>query len=166
MRYPEWDEKLPLFLCLLCAEGTFFAACPAACGEKYATNQRAHVQIQIFYPIFIASLDQTNPSVNFLLQLFGRGSLAIRKALNRGAVISDVRRPHAFDAARIPGSLNIPIDRLSINLERIRAMKRPVIFCGDGGTTSRAVRILKANGITDVYDGGNWQYLIRIARGF
>ncbi len=104
--------------------------------------------------------------MNFLLQLFGRGVHRLRDAIQRGAIVIDVRNPHSFDMARIPGSQNIPLERLRVSLDRIRGIKKPVIICGDGRDPAAAVRFLRENGIEDVFDGGNWQYLIRQIRGF
>ena len=52
----------------------------------------------------------------------------IKQALRKGAIIIDVRPAASFDQGKVPGSVNIPIDRIAINVERIKAMKKPVIF--------------------------------------
>src|SRR6476659_6360265 len=87
----------------------------------------------------------------------------ITEAINNGAVIIDVRPAYAFDQhGRVPGSINIPVDRIVINIERIRSMNRPIIVCCAYGTDcDTAVRLLKGNGIKDVYNGGSWQSVLR-----
>ena len=87
----------------------------------------------------------------------------IKKALRDGAVIIDVRPAYAFDQhGRIPDSINIPIDRIPINIERIRNMNRPVIVCcAYGMDCTKVTRILKASGVKEVYNGGNWQSLMK-----
>src|SRR5262249_34843721 len=92
--------------------------------------------------------------------LFGNN---IKKALQRGAVIIDVRPAYAFDQhGRIPHSINIPVDRIAINIERIRDMKRPVIVCCAYGTDcANAAKMLKEGGIKEVYNGGRWDSLMR-----
>src|SRR5689334_3056620 len=87
----------------------------------------------------------------------------ITDAVHRGAVIIDVRPAYAFDQhGRIPGSINIPVDRIPINIERIKAMKKPVVICCQyGNDCITAVRILKENGIREVYNGGNWESVYR-----
>lgn len=95
--------------------------------------------------------------------LFGLGGNKLKKLLRNGAVIIDVRPAHAFDGrGRIPDSINIPMDRLPINLERIKSMNRPIIICCEyGNDCSQAARLLKEKGVKEVYNGGNWQTLYR-----
>ncbi len=102
--------------------------------------------------------------MNWLTSL-GLGSSVIRKAYAAGAVIIDVRTGTEYDQGRIADSINIPVDRLSINLPRIRAMNKGVICCCNSGTRSAdAVRYLRQQGIRKVYDGGNWEKLARRIR--
>jgi phage shock protein E len=96
-----------------------------------------------------------------MLNLFLRNK--IKNALRKGAVIIDVRPAGAFDQGRIPGSVNIPVDRIAISAERIRGMNRPVIFCAAYNVhSSTAARIMKEKGLKEVYDGGNWEKVLRI----
>jgi len=90
----------------------------------------------------------------------------ITEAINNGAIIIDVRPAYAFDQhGRVPGSINIPLDRITINVERIRKMKRPVVICcAFGNDCDNAVRMLKENGVKDVYNGGSWQSVYRKVR--
>jgi rhodanese-related sulfurtransferase len=87
----------------------------------------------------------------------------IKQALRKGAIIIDVRPAGAFDQGKIPGSINIPVDRIAINAERIKGMKRPVIFCAAYNIHSNtAARIMKEKGLKEVYDGGNWERVLKI----
>src|SRR6476660_8083277 len=96
-----------------------------------------------------------------LLSLIGFGK--IKNALRKGAIIIDVRPAGAFDQGKIPGSVNIPVDRIAINAERIKGMNRPVIFCAAYNIhSSTATRIMKEKGLKEVYDGGNWENVLRI----
>ena len=87
----------------------------------------------------------------------------VGEAIEHGAVIIDVRPAYAFDQyGRVPGSVNIPLDRIPINIERIRSMNRSVVICGEyGSDCANAIRMLKASGIKEVYHGGNWQSVLR-----
>lgn len=87
----------------------------------------------------------------------------ISDVIQHGAVIIDVRPAYAFDQyGRVPGSINIPLDRIPINVERIRAMKRPIVICCEyGSDCANAVRMLKASGVKDVYHGGTWRSVLR-----
>lgn len=97
-----------------------------------------------------------------LLSFLGLGKNKIIEAVHHGAVIIDVRPAYAFDQhGRIPGSINIPVDRIAINIERIRGMKRPVVLCCNyGGDCEKVAAILREKGIRNVYVGGNWQSLL------
>ena len=99
-----------------------------------------------------------------LLSILGIGN-KVKDVLRKGAVIIDVRTANEFDEGKIKGSINIPTDRLSINLERIRSMRKPVVVCCDTGERSqKAMSMLRANGIKDVYYGGNWKRVLRMIK--
>lgn len=95
--------------------------------------------------------------------MFGLFKNKVKEALRKGAVIIDVRTPHEFDNGKVPGSVNIPVDRISSNIERIRSMKKPIVLvCGSGARSSQAKNILKSSGINDVYNGGSWESVLRM----
>lgn len=98
-----------------------------------------------------------------LLSIFGFGKNKIKIALRNGAIVIDVRTPQEFDRGKVPESINIPVDRIAINAERIKGMNRPVIFCcASGNRSSNAVNIMKEKGLKDVYNGGSWVSVIKI----
>jgi rhodanese-related sulfurtransferase len=98
-----------------------------------------------------------------MLSLFGFGKKKIKEALKKGAVVIDVRTPHEFDQGKVPGSINIPAERIPASIERIKAMKKPVILCCTSGMRSAAVKnILIASGIPEVYNGGRWESVLKI----
>lgn len=86
------------------------------------------------------------------------GGNKIKEALQKGAMIIDVRTPQEYDGGKVPESINIPVDRIVVQADRLIAMKRPIIFCcASGARSGSAVKILKAKGKKDVYNGGNWK---------
>jgi rhodanese-related sulfurtransferase len=92
--------------------------------------------------------------------LFGKNK--IKEAIKNGAVIVDVRTPHEYDNGRIPGSINIPVDRIAANIDRIKAMKKPVIVCCESGVRSNTAKnILRSAGISEVFNGGSWESLLK-----
>jgi phage shock protein E len=100
-----------------------------------------------------------------IFSFLGLGTGSIKEALRKGAVVIDVRTAYEFDQGRVPDSINIPVDRISVNAERIKAMKRPVILCcNSGARSSTALQILKAKGVKEVYNGGSWENVIRIMK--
>ena len=96
-----------------------------------------------------------------LFSIFGGNK--IKDALRKGAVVIDVRTPHEFDQGKVPGSINIPLDRIAPNAERIKNMNLPIIFCCESGNrSSTATRIMKEKGLKEVYNGGSWQNVLRL----
>lgn len=95
--------------------------------------------------------------------LFGFGKNKIKEALRNGAVIIDVRSPGEYDRGKVPGSMNIPVDRIQSNAERIKAMKKPVVLCCASGTRSGIARqMLKSSGVQEVFNGGSWESVLKI----
>lgn len=92
------------------------------------------------------------------------GNSKIKNALRRGAVIIDLRSPREFDEGRIPDSINIPIDRIAINLSRIKAMNAPIILCGYAEAISRAKQQLQQHGVAEIYSGGSWTSVLKVVR--
>ena len=99
------------------------------------------------------------------MSLFGFGKSKIKDALRRGAIVIDVRTAPEFDQGKVPGSINIPVDRIAINAPRIKGMNCPIIFCcASGARSSDAVRIMKEKGLQEVYNGGSWMSVLKIVR--
>jgi rhodanese-related sulfurtransferase len=95
--------------------------------------------------------------------MFGLFKNKVKEALQKGAVVIDVRTPHEFDNGKVPNSINIPVDRISVSVERIRSMKKPVVLCCNSGSRSgQAKSILKSAGLNEVYNGGSWESVLRI----
>ena len=95
--------------------------------------------------------------------MFGLFKNKVREAIQKGAVIIDVRTPHEFDNGKVPGSINIPVDRITSSIDRIRSMRKPVVIvCESGARSNQAKSILKSAGINEVYTGGSWESVLRI----
>ena len=100
--------------------------------------------------------------MSWLSNLFGSGSSGIKQAIQQGAVIIDLRTAYEFDQGHIPRSLNIPVDRIKANVERIKGFRKPVILCcSTGNHCWEAADILRDAGIDQVINGGSWQTLLR-----
>jgi phage shock protein E len=100
-----------------------------------------------------------------LFSFLGFGNSKIKDALRRGALIIDVRTPQEFDQGKVPESINIPIDRIAANAERIINMKRPVVFCCASGMRSgNALSKMKSKGLKEGYNGGSWLDVLKIIK--
>jgi phage shock protein E len=98
----------------------------------------------------IKNLFRKEPEVNYA------------KLANEGAVILDVRSRSEFEAGHIKGSVNVSVDKLTDNLNKIPNKQKPVITCcASGMRSARAAGILKSNGYEKVYNGGGWASLQR-----
>lgn len=98
-----------------------------------------------------------------LLSFLGLGGSKLKEALRKGAIVIDVRTPQEFDGGKVPESINIPVDRIAANAERIKNMNRPVVFCcASGSRSSNAASIMKQKGLKDVYNGGSWTNVLKI----
>jgi glyoxylase-like metal-dependent hydrolase (beta-lactamase superfamily II)/rhodanese-related sulfurtransferase len=83
-------------------------------------------------------------------------------AASGGAPLIDVRTPAEFGVARVPGALNVPLDRLDPQALRARLGDRPFyVICQTGMRSQLAVQKLREAGFDAVIhvDGGTnaWQ---------
>lgn len=75
--------------------------------------------------------------------------------LDKNATIIDVRTPEEFAGQHVPGAINIPLDQLSIRMDEIKDMPKPIVaYCRSGNRSGMAVGMMKQNGIMDAVNGG------------
>lgn len=80
--------------------------------------------------------------------------------LDNGAVIIDVRTPGEYNGGAIPGSENIPLQKLNGRIKQIKSLEVPVIcVCASGMRSGSAKAQLKSAGV-DAYNGGAWTKMI------
>jgi rhodanese-related sulfurtransferase len=98
-----------------------------------------------------------------LKRMLGLGAkVDFKELVRQGAVILDVRSKSEFAGGHINGAINISVDTLGANLSRLKNKGKPIITCcASGMRSASARRILKANGYTQVYNGGDWPNLKR-----
>jgi rhodanese-related sulfurtransferase len=93
-----------------------------------------------------------------LLGLSGKEE-EIKSALDKGAVIIDVRTEKEFAGGHPPDATNIPLDTISGNINKIKAFNKPVVLCCASGVRSaKATGILSGAGI-EAYNAGAWTNL-------
>jgi rhodanese-related sulfurtransferase len=64
--------------------------------------------------------------------------------------VLDVRNPGEFEAKRIDGAVNIPLNKLRPRLAEVPRDRRLVVHCAGGYRSSIAASILQQAGIADV----------------
>ncbi|NJO68098.1 MAG: rhodanese-like domain-containing protein [Bacteroidetes bacterium] len=93
-------------------------------------------------------------------KFFGITTIDYKQLMQEGAIILDVRMPGEFSSGHIPKSINIPVDRLANNLNKLKNKATPVITCcASGMRSATAKRILLSKGYANVYNGGSWNSL-------
>lgn len=100
--------------------------------------------------------------LDILKRLFGAGpSVNFRELKEKGAVIIDVRTVAEFKRGHIKDAVNMPLDTISKQLDKIKKINKPVIaVCRSGNRSGAAVNILKKAGI-EAHNGGAWDILKR-----
>ncbi|KUG13194.1 rhodanese [Elizabethkingia sp. HvH-WGS333] len=69
----------------------------------------------------------------------------------------DVRTPEEYNAEKIEGAVNIPLDQVESRLSEFRGKKNIVVYCRSGIRAGKAKDLLQKNNIPDVYSGTSYQ---------
>lgn len=94
--------------------------------------------------------------MGFLSNLFGSGNSGnLKAALQEGAFLVDVREKMEFAEGSVKGAVNIPLGTIAAELNKFKDKKHIVVFCRSGMRSGQAKKILEANGIANVYNGGS-----------
>ncbi len=84
----------------------------------------------------------------------------LKKAVQEGAKLVDVRTEGEYAAGHVDGALNLPLNELDRRAKEIGSRKIPVIvYCHSGSRSMVAAGILKRAGFATVFDlgaMGNW----------
>lgn len=81
----------------------------------------------------------------------------IEKLLKQDATLIDVRTPEEYNMGHASGSINIPLGEITMHLEQLRAMQKPLLLvCASGNRSGQATMLLTQCGITEVYNCGAW----------
>ena len=96
--------------------------------------------------------------INTIKKLFGIGSqVNYAELVQQGALILDVRSKGEYAGGHIKGSINISVDTLNNNLNKLKNKEQTIITCCASGMRSASAKsILKSQGYTKVYNGGGW----------
>lgn len=96
-----------------------------------------------------------------MLELFKKKEeIDYKELVKQGAIIVDVRSKEEFESGHISGAINMPLETLSSDSEKIEDKNSCVITCCmSGGRSSVAKNILHSIGYTNVYNGGGWRSL-------
>jgi phage shock protein E len=87
---------------------------------------------------------------------------AVQSAINKGALLVDVRTPAEFASGSVPGAINIPLDQVQEKMNSFKNKKSIVVFCRSGSRSNQAKTILEQNGINNVHNGGTWNQVAEL----
>ena len=79
------------------------------------------------------------------------------KGIVNNAFLVDVRTPAEFAEGNVPGSINIPLDQVQMQMAQFKNHENIVVFCRSGNRSGQAKAILEQNGFTNVVNRGTWQ---------
>ncbi len=95
--------------------------------------------------------------IDAIKKLLGIKTINYAELVKEGAIILDVRTPGEFSTGHIKGSINISVDKLTHNLNKLKAKNKPIITCCASGMRSASAKsMLQSNGYTNVHNGGPW----------
>lgn len=99
--------------------------------------------------------------ISTLKKIFGFGPATdYSELVKQGAIILDVRSKSEYASGHIKGSINIPVEQLSKNLNKLKDKNQHIITCCASGMRSASAKgILSSNAYVNVYNGGAWQRL-------
>ena len=103
--------------------------------------------------------------MSILQSLFGGGkTVDLKSIIDEGAFLVDVRTPAEFAEAHVPGSVNIPLDKIASELPKFKNRKNIIVFCRSGARSGQAKTILEQSGFTNVINGGSWDHVNRYVK--
>lgn len=92
----------------------------------------------------------------------GNRNNEIKEAIKNGALLVDVRSQMEFRMGTAPKAINIPLENLSNQINKLKDKEPIVLFCRSGNRSGMAVRMLQNQGFEKVYNGGTWQGVTRM----
>jgi len=96
--------------------------------------------------------------MGFFSALFGKtDNSQLTEVIKNNAFLVDVRTPAEFSAGSVKGAVNIPLDKISVQLAKFENKKNTVVFCRSGNRSAQAKRILEHHGFQNIINGATWQ---------
>ena len=88
----------------------------------------------------------------------------LAEVLPAGARLIDVREPHEYDEARVPGALLVPLATVPDQVDMFRGDGPTYVICAAGGRSMRACEYVAAHGVEAVNVAGGTKAWIASGR--
>ncbi len=82
-----------------------------------------------------------------------------KELVKSGAQIIDVRTRGEYSSGHVKGSINIPLNELSSQVNKIKKHTPIITCCASGMRSASAKSTLLSLGFKEVYNGGGWMSL-------
>ncbi|MFL0205165.1 rhodanese-like domain-containing protein [Aquirufa sp. 2-AUSEE-184A6] len=98
--------------------------------------------------------------IELIKNLLGFGpKINMKELMASGALVIDVRTPAEYKDGHVKGAINLPLQTLGNNLNKLKKDQVIITCCRSGSRSGMAKRMLKANGFEQVHNGGAWTSL-------
>lgn len=95
--------------------------------------------------------------LQFIKNILGIGpKVDITALIAQGATVVDVRTPVEYKDGHVKGSINLPLQTLGSQMNKLKKDQVIITCCRSGSRSGMARRQLQAAGFTQVYNGGAW----------
>lgn len=95
--------------------------------------------------------------LQFIKNILGIGpKVDITALIAKGATVIDVRTPAEYKDGHVKGSINLPLQTLGSQMNKLKKDQVIVTCCRSGSRSGMARRQLLAAGFTQVHNGGPW----------
>jgi CRP-like cAMP-binding protein len=124
--------------------------------EALITNTTRNATVSMLTPGVLMRLSKDNFVELIKKPTLQRVTLAkAREMVKAGAQWLDVRFKNEFDQSAIPGALNIPLNVLRMQADKLDRNKEYIVYCDTGGRSSTGAFLLAGRGFKVSYlDGG------------
>jgi glyoxylase-like metal-dependent hydrolase (beta-lactamase superfamily II)/rhodanese-related sulfurtransferase len=95
---------------------------------------------------------ETRPDLVWRTERITAPALAEQLARSTPPLILDVRTPREWQEKHIPGSLNIPLNRLQEQLDKVPRDRQVVVHCASGYRSAIAISLLEQHSVTRLAD--------------
>jgi rhodanese-related sulfurtransferase len=100
--------------------------------------------------------------LQFIKNILGIGpKVDITALIAKGATVIDVRTPAEYKDGHVKGSINLPLQTLGSQMNKLKKDQVIVTCCRSGSRSGMARRQLLAAGFTQVHNGGPWNSIKR-----